>query len=331
MLFALPFLLLLGIFVVINCQTESGGHGEIERQLVVSVVHPRGLRRAILGSAFAGLEGVNGSVSPIQDEGRCDGVAFMKIRPDIGVRPLGGHAQHLLRARTPDLRFCRDDAARAMAPMIGPETHVLSLQNGVYTEELLAELYGAGHVWGAQSMLPAQVVAPGHVRQIASIDRLEFGRLDNVQDATITGFRDRLEQAGVWALLAENTLECLWRKFVMVGSYAAVSTLVRARLGKVRSCPESWQLYRELMQEAFAVGQAKGAGMADDLVEQHWADGLKRDPEVETSMQFDRERGARLELDWFSGYIVREGERLGIPTPCHRVAWMALKPWAEGS
>ena len=224
-----------------------------------------------------------------------------------------------------------DDAARAMAPMIGPETHVLSLQNGVYTEELLAELYGAGHVWGAQSMLPAQVVAPGHVRQIASIDRLEFGRLDNVQDAAITGFRDRLEQAGVWALLAENTLECLWRKFVMVGSYAAVSTLVRARLGKVRSCPESWQLYRELMQEAFAVGQAKGAGMSDDLVDQHWADGLKRDPEVETSMQFDRERGARLELDWFSGYIVREGERLGIPTPCHRVAWMALKPWAEGS
>lgn len=224
-----------------------------------------------------------------------------------------------------------DDAARAMAPMIGPQTHVLSLQNGVYTEELLAELYGAAHVWGAQSMLPAQVVAPGHVRQIASIDRLEFGRLDNVQDAAITGFRDRLEQAGVWALLAENTLECLWRKFVMVGSYAAVSTLVRARLGKVRSCPESWQLYRELMQEAFAVGQAKGAGMADDLVEQHWADGLKRDPEVETSMQFDRERGARLEIDWFSGYIVREGERLGIPTPCHRVAWMALKPWAEGS
>ena len=224
-----------------------------------------------------------------------------------------------------------DDAARAMAPLIGPETHVLSLQNGVYTEELLAELYGAGHVWGAQSLLPAQVVAPGHVRQIASIDRLEFGRLDNVQDAAITGFRDRLEQAGVWALLAENTLECLWRKFIMVGSYAAVSTLVRARLGKIRSCPESWQLYRELMQEAFAVGQAKGAGMADDQVDQHWADGLKRDPEVETSMQFDRERGARLELDWFSGYIVREGERLGIPTPCHRVAWMALKPWAQGS
>jgi len=224
-----------------------------------------------------------------------------------------------------------DDAARAMAPMIGPQTHVLSLQNGVYTEELLSELYGAAHVWGAQSMLPAQVVAPGHVRQIANIDRLEFGRLDNQQDAAITAFRDRLEAAGVWAVLAENTLECLWRKFIMVGSYAAVSTLVRARLGKVRSCPESWQLYRELMQEAFAVGQAKGAGMANDQVDRHWADGLKRDPEVETSMQFDRERGARLELDWFSGYIVREGERLGIPTPCHRVAWMALKPWAEGA
>ncbi len=224
-----------------------------------------------------------------------------------------------------------DDAARAMAPMVGPDTHVLSLQNGVYTEELLSELYGATHVWGAQSMLPAQVIAPGHVRQIARIDRLEFGRLDNVQDDAIKAFRDRLEAAGIWALLAENTLESLWRKFVMVGSYAAVSTLVRARLGTVRACPESWQLYRELMQEAFAVGQAKGAGMADDLVDQHWADGLKRDPDVETSMQFDRERGARLELDWFSGYIVREGERLGIPTPCHRVAWMALKPWAEGS
>lgn len=224
-----------------------------------------------------------------------------------------------------------DDAARAMAPMVGPDTHILSLQNGVYTEELLSALYGATHVWGAQSMLPAQVIAPGHVRQIARIDRLEFGRLDNVHDAAVMAFRDLLEGAGVWALLAENTLESLWRKFVMVGSYAAVSTLVRARLGTVRGCPESWQLYRELMQEAFAVGQAKGAGMAADLVDQHWADGLKRDPEVETSMQFDRERGARLELDWFSGYIVREGERLGIPTPCHRVAWMALKPWAEGA
>lgn len=224
-----------------------------------------------------------------------------------------------------------DDAARAMAPMVGPDTHILSLQNGVYTEELLSDLHGATHVWGAQSMLPAQVIGPGHVRQIARIDRLEFGRLDNVQDDTIKAFRDLLEAAGVWALLAENTLESLWRKFVMVGSYAAVSTLVRARLGTVRGCPESWQLYRELMQEAFAVGQAKGAGMAEDLVDQHWADGLKRDPEVETSMQFDRERGARLEVDWFSGYITREGERLGIPTPCHRVAWMALKPWAEGA
>lgn len=224
-----------------------------------------------------------------------------------------------------------DPASEAMRPLIGPETHVLSLQNGVYTEEHLSEVFGTEHVWGAQSMLPAQVIDPGHVRQVSDIDRLEFGRLDDIRDRKILDFRERLERAGVQALIARNTTESLWRKFVMVSSYAAVSTLVRAPLGIVRGCPESWQLYRELLAEAFAVGQAKGAGMPDDLVDEIWADGLRRDPKVETSMQFDLRRGARLELDWFSGYIVREGERLGIPTPCHRVAWMALKPWAEGT
>ncbi len=156
-----------------------------------------------------------------------------------------------------------DDAARAMAPLIEPETHVLSLQNGVYTEELLAELYGADHVWGAQSLLPAQVGGTGPCppdRQHRPAGVRAAGQCAGCRHHRLPRPAGR---GGSWALLAENTLECLWRKFVMVGSYAAVSTLVRARLGKVRSCPESWQLYRELMQEAFAVGQAKGAGMSE--------------------------------------------------------------------
>ena len=124
--------------------------------------------------------------------------------------------------------------------------------------------------------------------------------------------------------------EAIWRKFVMMAGFSALTCLCRSPIGPIRADPLGWQLLETLFAEAAAVARAKGVAVTADL-EARLLDAAKGLPaEMQSSTLGDLQRGNRLELDWLSGAVVRLGQELAIATPAHRTAYQALHLHAAG-
>ncbi len=223
-----------------------------------------------------------------------------------------------------------DAVAARLGPLIGPETAVLSLQNGVDAEDQLGAAVGASHVLGGTAAIAGAIAGPGVIQHLGTMARLEFGELDNRASARVEALAGACRNAGFDATVPADIEEAIWRKFVMLASFAAICCLSRSAIEPIRADPPAWRLLETLLGEAAAVARAKGIAVADDL-EQRLLEALRGLPaDMRASMLGDLLAGNRLELDWLSGAVVRLGEAFGIATPAHRAAWQALHMHAGG-
>jgi 2-dehydropantoate 2-reductase len=140
-----------------------------------------------------------------------------------------------------------------------------------------------------------------------------------------------LAQSGVDAAASPDVRRELWQKFAFLSSTSAVTAATRLPIGTLRANPATRALLRDAMAEVVALARAEGVHLADDFVAERmrFVDALPAGGRA--SMAQDLLRGARLELDWLSGAVVRRGERAGLPTPIHRTLHAALAPFAEGA
>jgi 2-dehydropantoate 2-reductase len=221
-------------------------------------------------------------------------------------------------------------AAEAIRPLIGPDTGVVTFQNGVTSTEVLAQELGAEHVLGGVAKIAAVIAEPGVVRNTGTFAELIFGELDGRRSARVTALAAALEAAGVRHTASEDIRREIWDKMVFLSTFAGVTSLLRLPIGPIRSDPETRRLLRDGLAEALAVGRAEGAGLAEDLVDRilELIDGLPH--EGKSSMLHDLEGGRRLEVGWLSGTIARLGGEHGIATPTHELIARALKLHAGG-
>jgi 2-dehydropantoate 2-reductase len=224
-----------------------------------------------------------------------------------------------------------ESAGEAIRPLIGPDTAVISAQNGVEAEEILGRILGPGHVMGGVSFIFALIAEPGRILHSGPAHLLVFGELDGRVTPRARAFLTACEAAGFEARMSDDIRKDLWEKFVYLASLSGVTCVTRSSIGPILAEPATRALFEAAITEAAAVGRALGAPLADDVVAERMAtaDGLP--PGVKSSMLNDLERGNRLELPWLSGGIVRLGREAGIATPTHRFIEQALKLHAMGS
>lgn len=221
-------------------------------------------------------------------------------------------------------------ASRKMLPMVGPQTMVLPIQNGVTAAEEIGAIAGAQRVAGGMTFVNAMIESPGVVRRRSEANLLAFGELDGRVSARVTKFRDVCAAAGIEARVSENIGQDLWRKFTAVAALSAICCLSRQPMGPVRDDPTLRALYVQAMKEVTALAAAKGVALEPDIVDRTLAIAQRFDYEAKVSMLEDLEAGRPLELDWLSGYVSSEARRLGVATPFHDVAYACLKPLAGG-
>jgi 2-dehydropantoate 2-reductase len=221
-------------------------------------------------------------------------------------------------------------AARAVRPMVGPGTAVLSFQNGVDNEEKLAAILGPEHVMGGVAYLMSTVAAPGVIQQSGALTRLVFGEPDGRASPRAQAFLAACQTAGIEAELTAEIQGALWTKFVFLCALGGVTSLVRAPLGPILRDPEARKLFIACMEEVSAVGRARGVRLAADIVQRQLALAEELPPGFTSSMHKDLERGGRLELDSLAGAVVRLGRELEMDTPVNRFIHAALKLHAEG-
>jgi len=223
-----------------------------------------------------------------------------------------------------------ESAGAAIRPLIGPETGVIPLQNGVDAHERLIPVLGREAVMGGTAFVTGSIVAPGIVRQTGTYQRMTFGE----RDRTISPRGKRLAElcaaAGFEGVLSPDVLVPLWDKFTMLVPLANVNALTRAPLGKYRADPDTWSLVLGSVHETVAVGRAEGVNLAPDAADQAIALIRSMPDHHMTSMGNDLLRGNRLELPWFAGKVVELGRKHGVPTPVNSVVYAALKLYANG-
>ena len=224
-----------------------------------------------------------------------------------------------------------ESAGQAIKPLVGPETAVIPLQNGIDAAERLIPILGENAVMGGVAQISASIVAPGVIQQVGTFMRMIFGEFDGKRRKRGEDFLALCLKAGFDATLSEQILTELWMKFVVLATNASMTALTRQPIGKLRDDPDLRPIFMAACQETIAVGRARGVALPADALERtlHFLDHAP--PTMKASMALDLERGNRLELPWLGGKVVELGRRLGIPTPAHGMMYAMLKPYIMGT
>jgi 2-dehydropantoate 2-reductase len=225
--------------------------------------------------------------------------------------------------------FDTESAALAIKPVVGPDTGVLSIQNGVDNEDKLDRIVGAPHVLGGMAQVFATLDGPGVIRHVA-LGRIVFGEMDGRDTARARDFLAACQRAQIPCEISSHTLRTLWEKYVFLTAHAGMTALTRCPAGVLRRVPEARVMYRRLMEEMTALARASGIALAADYIEQSLKilDGMAEN--FYSSLHFDLTNGKRLELEALHGHAVRLGERFGIATPTLFAVYAALLPYRDG-
>jgi 2-dehydropantoate 2-reductase len=224
-----------------------------------------------------------------------------------------------------------EPAAEQLRAIIGPQTAVIPLQNGIDAAERLIRILGSEAVMGGMAFVTGTIVAPGVIRQTGSYQRMTFGELDGRISKRGQRVRDLCEAAGFEGVLSSDIMVPVWEKFILLVPLSGLNALTRLPLGEWRRDPDLLALYEAALRETVAVGLAEGVRLPPDSIDQTLAMMRSMPAHHTTSMGNDLLRGNRLELPWFAGKVVELGRRHGIPTPVNGFIYAALKPYVNGA
>jgi 2-dehydropantoate 2-reductase len=225
--------------------------------------------------------------------------------------------------------FDTDDAASRLWSILGPDTPVLSLQNGVDNEDKIDARLGAGRAMGGVAQVFATIDSPGVIRHHAA-GRIIFGELDGRVSERAERLRDAFARAEIPVELSKTIRRALWEKYLLICAVGGTTAVTRETIGVIRDTPATWRLFRTIVEEVAAVARASGVDLAGDAVDQIMKFAETIPPASRASLAQDLLQGRRLELDALHGYASRLGERLGVPTPAIFAVYAALAPHAAG-
>ncbi|HEY7355421.1 MAG TPA: 2-dehydropantoate 2-reductase [Ktedonobacterales bacterium] len=218
------------------------------------------------------------------------------------------------------------EAAQAMRPMIGPETLVVPLENGVEAPGQLVAALGTAHVLGGLAVIISFLAGPGHIRHAGTEPFIAFGELDNRPSERAERLRAVFLKAGVNAAIPPDIHVALWEKFVFIVAISGVGAITRAPAGAIRALPETRQMLEQVMRETLLVGQARGIALTEQAITKAFAgvDGVVESGTA--SMQRDIMAGRPSELEYQNGAVVRLGQEVGVATPVNALIYHSLLP-----
>ncbi len=216
------------------------------------------------------------------------------------------------------------EAAEAMRPMIGPETFILPLQNGLEAPAQLSELLGDRHALGGLCGLFCYVAGPGHIVHAGTDPFVKFGELDNHHSPRVELLLDTFKRAGINAEIPPDIQVAMWMKFLLIAVWSGMGAVTP--VGIWRSLPETRRMAELSLQEIIAVAAARHIALPEDALQTIMTmyDGLV--PQSTASLQRDLMEGRPSELEAQIGAVVRFGREADVATPQHTFIYRSLLP-----
>ncbi len=262
---------------------------------------------------------------------RADGLVITSPHGDFAIRPakatdnpaeVGEVDWVIFAVKTYDT----DTAARAIRPLVGARTTIVTFQNGVDAPEQIGAIVGRDHVLAAPTQIVSNIAAPGVIAQKSAF------RISIVGEVFGQGVTPRVEQfvaalahTGVDATAVPDARKPLWHKLVLMASVGGLSALARTEPYALLQLPAARATLRAAMEEVYAVGIANGVPMDADIAVRQYEFALKFQAGQKPSLLLDLEQGKRLEIEALSGAVVRLGAAKGVATPVHQTIYVALQ------
>jgi 2-dehydropantoate 2-reductase len=219
------------------------------------------------------------------------------------------------------------EAAEAVKPMVGPNTVVLPIQNGMDAPDQLAAILGAERVLGGLCHLSARVAGPGHIMHVAISPRVTFGELDRRLSERVERLRHVFEGCqGLTAVVPPDIRAALWEKLLFIAAISGVGAVTRQPAGVIRSVPETRAMLIRAMDEVAAVAEARGIRLLPGIVEKTMEFIDSMPPATMASMQRDIIDGRPSELEAQNGAVVRVAQEVGLEVPTHAFIYASLLP-----
>ena len=219
-----------------------------------------------------------------------------------------------------------DAAAEAARPLLGPDSRLITFQNGIDNVERLSAVLGGDRVLGGAAYIATVIASPGVIKHTSQFATLRFGRADKKPDPKLSAFVDAGKAAKLDIDLSADISRELWQKFIFLTAMAGSTAGLRSPIGPIIADPELREFFQQLMEEAFAVGKAKGISLDPAYIDERMNFLVNKiEPGMRASMAHDLERGNRLELDWLAGKVRALGREFGIPTPATDTVYTVLK------
>jgi 2-dehydropantoate 2-reductase len=219
-----------------------------------------------------------------------------------------------------------ESAARAVARV--PGATVVSLQNGVDKDEVLAAAVGRDRVLGGITHIGAVIAEPGVIAHTGKLQRVTLGELDGSRTARLQAVADAFRSGGVETIESDDIRRVTWEKFVFLTALSGMTALTRKPVGEIRAHPATRAMLLDALRETAAVARAEGASIPDSFADKQMEMIDTLPAGMLSSMAQDLLRGRRLELPWLSGAVVRRAEKYRLAVPAHRAINAALVLYA---
>jgi 2-dehydropantoate 2-reductase len=227
--------------------------------------------------------------------------------------------------------FHTEDAMQGARNLVGPDTVVMSMQNGLGHEDVLADVVGRAHVLGAKTYVGGMLLKPGHAVAGTAGKETIIGELDGQVSERAKAIAAEFNRAGLKTVVSDNIIGTMWDKLLINVATGAVSAITRLPYGPLYKSPEIEGIAVAAVTEAMAAAKALGVVLSIREPREAWfkaSAGLPAD--FKTSMLQSIEKGQRTEIDFINGAVVRAGHRAGIATPVNETLVACIKGIERG-
>jgi 2-dehydropantoate 2-reductase len=225
-------------------------------------------------------------------------------------------------------------ALRLLPPMLGPDSAVLTLQNGVDSADDVAAIVGRPAVIGGTTYIATALTSPGVIEQTGTHRRVVFGEVFGELprlSVRVRQVHEALKGADVQSEPVEDGRVPIWEKFIFLVALAGFTGASRLPIGPLWADLQVRAQLLDACREVERVARAEGVPVAVDVIDRitGYVDSIPGT--MRSSLLLDLTQGKRIEVDALLGAVVRRAARAGLPVPIISTLYAVLKPFAGGA
>ena len=220
-----------------------------------------------------------------------------------------------------------DEAIEQMRPLIGGQTIILPLLNGIEHIDTLVNAFGRERVIGGMCRISAFIADAGYIKHVGIDPYIAFGELNKTKSGRVSKLFDVFKKISGAAVETSDDIElAMWEKYLLISAFSGVGAVTRQPIGVFRSVPESRAMFRRALEEVVLVANARGIALSEKSIQAVMARVDSLQPDTMASMQKDIMEGRPSELEAQTGALARMARALSVSVPTHEFIYASLLP-----